>query len=113
MRVTTTVGPVTVLEVTGDVDTLSFRELIRAADQVIENEHHYRLVLDLSGVNYISSAGLIALQTIYGRTVAWEGLVVLCNAQPNVMKVLEMTGFAQKLRIYPDRASAVASFGAA
>jgi anti-anti-sigma factor len=110
MQITTTIGPVTVLEVTGDIDSETFSHLIEEAGQRIE-AGQVRLVLDLSGVNYISSGGLVALQTILGRAVARGGNMVLCGITPRVRKVLEITGFDQRLSIFPDRAAAMASMG--
>jgi len=109
MQITTTIGPVTVLAVTGDIDADTFPQLIREADTRLA-AGQVRLVLDLSDVDYISSGGLVALQTIAGRAAARGGKAVLCGLNPRVMKVLEIAGFTQLLSIVPDRAVAMAEF---
>lgn len=109
MQITTTnAGASTVLAVTGAIDASTFSELTRAADQALDAGQTH-LVLDLSEVEYISSAALVALQTITGRASAHGGKAVLCGITPRVMKVLEMTGFQHMLTILPDRAAALAS----
>ena len=105
---TTTAGASAVLAVTGAIDASTFSQLIREADLALESGQA-RLVLDLSGVDYISSAALVALQTITGRASAHGGKAVLCGITPRVMKVLETTGFQHMLTIFPDRAAALAS----
>ncbi len=109
MQITTTIGPVTVLAVTGYIDADTFPQLMDEADARLE-AGQVRLVLDLSGVDYISSGGLVTLQTIAGRAAARGGKAVLCAIKPGVMRVLEITGFKKMLGIFPDRATAMASF---
>ena len=109
MQIATTIGPVTVLSVSGRIDAQTFSQLMGEADQRLE-EGRTRLVLDLSGVDYVSSRGLIALQTITARAAARGGKAVLCGVEARVMQVLEMTGLHQRLGIFPDRAAATASF---
>lgn len=109
MEVTTTLGPVTVLSVTGDIDAETFPQLISEADKVLE-AGHVNLVLDLSGVDYISSGGLIALQTIVGRAASQGGKAVLCCVSRQVAQVLKISGFDQRLSIFTDIEAAMASF---
>jgi serine/threonine-protein kinase RsbW len=109
MQVKTTIGPVTVLSVTGYVDAATFPQLISEAAQVLD-KGHVNLVLDLGGVDYISSGGLIALQTIAGRAASRGGKAVLCCVREQVAKVLKISGFDQRLSIFPDVAAAMASF---
>ena len=109
MKITTTTGPVTILAVTGYIDAETLPQLIGEAKRTLE-AGQVRLVLDLSGVDYVGSGGLLALQTIAGQAAAGGGKAVLCGLNPRVMKVFEMTGFNQRLDIFPDRAAATASF---
>jgi anti-anti-sigma factor len=109
MEVKTSFGPVTVLSVTGYIDASTFPQLISEADKAL-NAGYANLVLDLAGVDYISSGGLVALQTIAGRAASREGKAVFCCLGKQVAQVLKMSGFDQRLNIYPDVATAVASF---
>jgi anti-anti-sigma factor len=55
---------------------------------------HGRLVLDLSAVDYISSAGLAALQTIAGRAASHDGKMVLCCVAKQVSRMSVSTASA-------------------
>jgi anti-sigma B factor antagonist len=109
MDVRTSLGPVTVLSVSGDIDAETFPQLVSEADKVLE-AGHVHLVLDLSGVAYISSGGLIALQAITSRAAARGGKAVLCCVGRQVAQVLKISGFDQRLAILPDVAAAKWSF---
>ena len=50
------------------------------------------LVLNLAGVDYISSAGLRVLLTTTQRLSRQSGKLVLCELQPGVREVLEISG---------------------
>jgi len=109
MQVTTTLGPVTVISISGSIDSATFFELIQEADTILSGGHS-KLVLDLGNVDFISSGGLVALQTIAVRAVSHDGKAVLCCVGDQVMKILSTTGLEKKLDIYPDVSSAKASF---
>ncbi len=109
MQVSTIVGPVTVLSITGDIDSNTFRELSEEVQEVL-NQGHINLVLDLHGVNYISSGGIVALQNIVGRAATLGGRAVLSGLTRRVAQVIELTGFSRRLSIYSDVTEANASF---
>lgn len=109
MEVTTTLGPVSVLSVSGYIDGATFRQLVEEAGEVLSSTH-VKLVLDLGGVDYVSSGGLVALQTIAGQAASRDGKMVLCCVGKQVSEVLRMTGLDKILDIYPDLATAKASF---
>ncbi len=111
MQITTLAGPVTVLSVIGDIDTNTYRELIDTAEGILY-KGYAKLVLDLSGVNYMSSAGVVALQTITGRAAGHGGKAVLCSLTNKVQEVLELSGINQTLSIFTDLVAAKESFDA-
>lgn len=87
---------VTVLEVSGRLDTSTAPALDKAIrEDVSENAN---LTLDLKGLNYISSAGLRVLLTAQKR-MQKQGSMKLVHVCPEVMDILEMTGFADILVI--------------
>ena len=124
--------PVTVMAVQGDIDASTYQELIASArEQVAAGATH--VLLDLSGVPYISSAGLVALHStavlVQGKQppdpeAGWTAFrtmgrdiekgqqagVKLAGPQASVARVLETSGMAQFFEIHPDRAAALASF---
>ncbi len=66
-----------------------------------------RLVVDLSGVGFIDSAGLWALVSAFKRARAVTGDVVLCGVSPAVRSVLELTNLDRVLDVFGDRQAAL------
>lgn len=56
------------------------------------------LVLDMAGVDYVSSAGLRVLLAAH-KQMAKQGSLRLAHVNPGVMEVFDMTGFTDILRI--------------
>ena len=110
MDVSISVGNISVLSVKGDVDSSNFQELIEQASQVLK-QNYLHLIVDLSQVDYVSSAGLVAFQNIAGHAAGMGGRVVFSGATKQVAKVFDLTGFDKILGVFPDLASAKASFG--
>ena len=64
-----------------------------------ESERFDKIILNFSGLVYISSAGLRVLKCIYMAMQKKNGELTVTNVARPVMEVLEMTGFAQLLNI--------------
>ncbi len=68
-----------------------------------------RLVLDLAGVDYISSAGLRSLLVVAKKVQAAKGCLVLCALTPTVLNVMTLSGFHQLLKICATQPEALAA----
>jgi len=68
-----------------------------------------RLVVDFSGIDFVSSAGLRVVLSVLKRVKAAHGMFALCAVQPPIREVLDITGFAGMLDLHPGRAEAVAA----
>lgn len=86
----------TVLEVTGRLDTITAPSLEKTISEDVGDVNN--LILDLKGLEYISSAGLRVLLSAQKR-IQQKGTMKLKNVCEGVMEVLEMTGFADILTI--------------
>ena len=91
----TTEGQKVTIAVTGRVDTTTAPEF-EAGLKLAGTE---KLTLDLSGVPYMSSAGLRCLLTAQKTMMAGGGAMTITGVQPAVMEVLELTGFSNILTI--------------
>ena len=123
---------VTILQPHGDLDAATYTQLIAAAQEVYRAGTS-NILLDLSDTPYMSSSGLVALQSIAALLrdeelpdleAGWEALralkrspeaglqehLKLLSPQPRVARVLEMVGFTHFLEVYDDLEDAVASF---
>lgn len=101
-------GSSLVVSVEGHVDTVTAPELQRSVDLTGVSD----LVLDLSRVDYVSSAGLRVFIT-FQKTMNAAGTMSIRNPSPDVLKVFEMTGFSNIFTITGTGASAEASAEAA
>ena len=85
-----------VFEVVGRLDTTTAPALDKAINENANDIHS--LILDLSGLEYISSAGLrIILMAQKKRQQTGE--MKVRNVREEIMDVFEMTGFADILTI--------------
>jgi anti-anti-sigma factor len=98
---------VVVIAPLGRLDSVSSGELERRVVERIDAGDR-RLVLDLAGVEYISSAGLRVLLMAAKRLKDPPAAVVLCGLGPAVRSVLELAGFLPLFTIEPARAEALA-----
>lgn len=106
---TSTNGNVRVVAVKGSLDALTAPELADALSTELR-EGHTLLVADLSGLDYTSSAGLRVLLNTVKDARTKEGDLRLAAVQPNVKKVLDLSGFMSIMKSFDDVDTAVASF---
>ncbi len=69
---------------------------------------HPRVVLDLSGLDYVSSAGLRVLLIAAKQVKQSAGKLALCALQPAIHQVFEMSGFLTILTVCDARDEALA-----
>ncbi len=68
-----------------------------------------RVLLDLSGVSYLSSAGLRALLLIHRRVTGENGRLVLAGVSPPVADIMKVTGFLRYFVLLETQGDAVAT----
>lgn len=76
--------------VEGSIDTVTAPQL----EAELETDGVTELAIDVSKVPYVSSAGLRVFLAAYKAMSAKGGSMSLVGAQPAVMDVLRITGFA-------------------
>lgn len=124
--------PVAVLKLDGRLDGQSYQELITKAQELYAAGAR-DFLLDLSGLSYISSAGLVALHSVallargeqlpdmesgwsayrsMGRSgeAGVQKHVKLLNPCAEVTSVLDMVGFGNVFEVFTDLDQAVDSF---
>ena len=85
-----------IIEVAGRLDTTTAPALEKAIEENVQTEKH--LVLDIKGLEYISSAGLRVLLGAQKKRQKIGSMKVL-NVCEEIMEIFEMTGFADILEI--------------
>ena len=97
---------VAVFAVKGRLGTVSSGALVEALTRAV-NEGSHRVVVDLSGVDYLSSAGLLALHALLGRFVAAGGELALCGLTVPVRTSFELSGLLADFIEAPSREIAI------
>jgi anti-anti-sigma factor len=101
---------VAVLTVKGRVDHNTAPDLEVALQKQMD-EGEFNLVVDLDGVEYISSAGLRALLAAHKAAQRFSrGDLRLANVHDPVYKTFDLVGFTQIFTFYDDLVQAVGSF---
>jgi anti-anti-sigma regulatory factor len=124
--------PVTILCIQGDLDASNYLDVIARAREICEGEARH-ILIDMGGIPYISSSGLVALHSVAllargeqppNPEHGWEAFhaigrdldsgpqrhVKLLSPQPRVERVLKMAGFDRFFEIFSDQEAAVTSF---
>jgi|SRR5687767_2893821 anti-sigma B factor antagonist len=100
---------VTLVEVQGRVDSMTANSLGEALNRELDNGNVH-MVLDLSSVDYMSSAGLREIVTALKKAKRGSGDLRLAQPSDRVREVLEMAGLDTIFRIFSTQAEAVGSF---
>lgn len=103
-------GGVLVVAPRGRLDTTTSPDLEKRLLSHIDTGAR-QVVLDLEGIEYISSAGLRVLLLVAKKLRGGGGDVVLCGLGPAVRQVFELAGFQSIFPIEASRAAAVERAG--
>ena len=124
--------PITVVQLDGKLDSNSFQRLIDETKKAYDAGSR-DLVLDMTKLTYISSAGIVSLHSVAklfrgedmpdpekgwnairaaekDRAAGAQAHVKLCCVPPEVRSVLDVVGFSSFFEMYADLPTAVASF---
>lgn len=100
---------VSVVKVKGRVDSESAPELDSALTNLL-NEGRNKIILNLQGVDYISSAGLRAMVKAYQTAKKIGGDVYLVSISEPIEVILRTVGMMQMFKMYATSEEAAAGF---
>ena len=103
-------GEILVLNVGGRLDAASSPLVEKKVFEFIEAGKH-KIVLNFSGVQYLSSAGMRLLLASTKKLKSLEGSIVICCLSDMVMDVIKMAGFDHILNIQSNEDEALKQFG--
>lgn len=98
-------GEIVVLALTGRLDTATSADFDFAAEPHADKPN--KLVVDLTGIQYVSSAGLRVLLMLAKKLQKVQGKLVLCGMSTGVKEVFDIAGFSKIFTIEADRPAAV------
>jgi anti-anti-sigma factor len=99
-----TVGEVSVLDFSGNLDTNSSPAAESKVNGLLE-EGHDKILFNFKDLNFISSSGLRVLLATAKKLKISGGRMVVCNLNETVQEVFDISGFAS------DRAGSIRYFG--
>lgn len=101
---------VVIISVKGYIDTTTAIEAEKALEGAAKSGK-YKIVVDLSGVDYISSAGwgiFVGMKKILKKN---KGDIKLAGMKQEVVKVYEVLDFTHVIECFRDAHGAIESFG--
>ena len=108
------VGQVAVVKVTGDITLNKGGDvLLKDKVQSLIQQGQKDILLDLSGVSYVDSAGLGELVQAYATTKNRGGALKLLSVTKRLKDLLVVTKLLTVFDTFDTEADALASFGAA
>ncbi|MBF0319297.1 MAG: STAS domain-containing protein [Nitrospirae bacterium] len=100
---------VSVAIISGRIDTTAAPIVEKELINVITGGKN-KIVIDLSGSDYISSGGLRVLLATAKELKAKGGDLRLCGLTANVMKIFKLAGFTKVFNLYDTETDAIQSF---
>ncbi len=106
---------VDLVKIDGRLDAMTAPRLKEQIDQLFAQQR-YRIVLDLTDLDYVASPGLRIMIEARKRAREWKftdmegGDVRIAGIPPRIKEVFDLTGFTSLFQIYPDTTEAVGSF---
>lgn len=101
-------GDVSVVTVEGSIDSKTAPELQQKIMDVTADAND--IVIDLSKVPFVSSAGLRVLLMVYRQIKSKNGKVILTGVSDEIKDVMSMTGFINFFELTETKSDALAKF---
>ena len=101
---------VDLVEIDGRIDSSTAPQLEQALANIIK-EGRYRIVVDMSETDFMSSAGLRALLSALKQVRRFNrGDVRLANMPDKIRKAFDLAGLLEVFKVYDNGVDAVGSF---
>ncbi len=106
---------VDLIQISGRLDAMQAPALKQKIEELF-TEGRYRIVLDLSALEYVASPGLRVLIEARKKARDWKitdlegGDIRLAGLPSRIREVFDLTGFTSLFEIYPNVTEAVGSF---
>jgi stage II sporulation protein AA (anti-sigma F factor antagonist) len=103
------ISGINIISLEGSIDALNANKIEQELISQI-NSSSARLILNLSKVNFLSSAGLRIILQVLKETRSQGGDLRIACAQSSVLKSLDLSGFTTILKYFPTLDEAILSF---
>jgi anti-sigma B factor antagonist len=102
-------GSFVILNVEGQLNAITCNELEKRLNTLIE-QGEKQFLLNFSGLDYISSAGLRVLLVTAKKLKTGNGKIVLASLKGQVRKVFDAAGFSALFQMFDTREEAMRNF---
>ncbi|MEM6281036.1 MAG: STAS domain-containing protein [Chloroflexota bacterium] len=109
VNITSLEHDITLIESNGRIDSMNANQFGEAVLGEID-AGKVRIVLDLAGVDYMSSAGLREIVSALKKVKRAQGDLRVAQPSERVLEVLEMAGLDTILQIFSSQSDAISSF---
>ena len=100
---------VKILDFEGNLDTNTSPDAEAKLNDLIENGSQ-KLLINFGNLNFISSAGLRVLLATAKKLKGTGGNLQICNLNPTVQEVFDISGFGSILRVTSTEEEALSAF---
>ncbi len=97
----------TVVAIDGRLDTNHCDTFEKQMMEIVTRSNH--LILDCKNLEYISSSGLRIFLVLQKKLMALSGQMKLCQLQPAIKEIFEISGFTMIFSIFSDLEKALES----
>jgi anti-sigma B factor antagonist len=98
------------VKATGRIDSKTAPQLANAFESITE-DNRFKIVFDMSGVEFVSSAGLRVMISVQKTCKRWNrGELVLAGVSPKIHDVMDLAGFVPLFKFHEESIEAVGSF---
>ena len=99
-------GNIKILDFAGKLDTGTSPEAETAISKVLESGCN-KLIINLKGIEYVSSSGLRVFLVIQKKMMSLKGQFRLCSLQPGIKEIFDISGFSSIFSLFPDKDGAM------
>jgi anti-sigma B factor antagonist len=100
---------ISILNIRGYLDAHTAPDFEKSLKNLI-SENRYKIIVDLNGLQYISSAGLGVFMGFVEEIRQNSGDIKICSASPKVFKVFDLLGFPSLYEFYDNSNQATSKF---
>lgn len=108
-----TVGNIVVYSLRGQILLRTEDECRKFFDRLAWEKSHLTVILNMSGVGYINSAGIDMIVKCVRKFRENGGRMVFCSVVPEVLKLFDIIRLTRLIEIYPDEETAIKSMTSA
>lgn len=94
----------------GRLDVSVANEVEEGLSELIDSGDHKKVVLNMDGIDYMSSSGFRACISTLRKLNAKEGSLKMCNIKPAVKRIFDVIELTSLFDIYSTEEEAISSF---